>query len=91
MSKFNPDISLPYELRREDFALAMQDVYDFFFDVNSQLHAKVIRRFDDMLRPAEMSAPSGPFRGQDIAEQRVARVRRCARQRACTLKGRVSF
>ena len=55
MSKFNPEIRLPYELRREDFALAMQDIYDFFFDVNSQLRAKGIRRFDDMLRPAAMS------------------------------------
>ena len=54
-SKFNPDIRLPYELRREDFALAMQDVYDFFFDVNSRLHAKGVRRLDDMLRPAAMS------------------------------------
>lgn len=54
-SKFNPDIRLPYELRREDFALAMQDVYDFFFDVNSQLRAKGVRRLDDMLRPAAMS------------------------------------
>ena len=49
-----PKIRLP--LRREDFALAMQDVYDFFFDVNSHLHAKGIRRFDDMMRPA--SAPT---------------------------------
>ena len=31
----------------------MQDV--FFFDVNSQLHAKGIRHFDDMLRSAAMS------------------------------------
>ena len=56
MSKFNPGIRLP--LRREDFALAMQDVHDFFFDVNSQLHAKGIRRLDDMLRPAAMSVPT---------------------------------
>ncbi len=30
ISKFNPDIESPYQLRREDFALVMQDVYDFF-------------------------------------------------------------
>lgn len=36
-SSFNPDIVLPYQLRREDFALVMQDVYDFFFDVNLRL------------------------------------------------------
>ncbi len=52
---FNPAISLPYELRLEDFSLAMQDVYDFFFDVNSFLLRKGLQRLDDMLRPAIMS------------------------------------
>ena len=54
-SSFNPDIVLPYQLRREDFALAMQDVYDFFFDVNLRLFEKGIKRLDEMLRPAAMS------------------------------------
>jgi len=30
-SKFNPAARLPFELRSEDFKLAMQDVYEFFF------------------------------------------------------------
>lgn len=34
----------------------MQDI--FFFDVNSRLRAEGIRRFDDMLGPAAMSAPT---------------------------------
>lgn len=46
---------MPYELRLQDFQLAMQDVYDFFFDVNSHLTAKGLQRLDDMLRPAIMS------------------------------------
>ena len=54
-TKFNPNATLPYELRREDFQMAMQDVYDFFFDVNSQLANKGLQRLDDMLRPAIMS------------------------------------
>lgn len=33
----------------------MQDVYDFFFDVNTFLSAKGLERLDDMLRPAIMS------------------------------------
>lgn len=33
----------------------MQDVYDFFFDVNSLLARKGLQRLDDMLRPAIMS------------------------------------
>lgn len=55
LSKFNSEIELPYELRLKDFELAMQDVYDFFFDVNSSLSKKGLPRFDDMLRPAAMS------------------------------------
>ncbi len=53
--KFNPEISLPFELRLEDFRAAVQDVYDFFFDVNTGLTAKGLERLDDMLRPAIMS------------------------------------
>jgi hypothetical protein len=52
---FNSKLTLPYELRVGDFRLAMQDVYDFFFDVNSHLLDKGLDRLDDMLRPAIMS------------------------------------
>jgi len=38
-----------------DFAMALQDVYDFFFDVNSHLRGKGLHRVDEMLRPAIMS------------------------------------
>lgn len=33
----------------------MQDVYDFFYDVNKLLSSKGLQRLDDMLRPAIMS------------------------------------
>lgn len=33
----------------------MQDVYDFFYDVNAFLSKKGLQRLDDMLRPAIMS------------------------------------
>jgi len=55
MDKFNTDAVLPYELRLPDFQMAMQDVYDFFFDVNYHLGGKGLQRLDDMLRPAIMS------------------------------------
>jgi hypothetical protein len=45
----------PFELRREDFQLAMQDAYDFFFDVNFNLLGKGLQRLDETLRPAIMS------------------------------------
>jgi hypothetical protein len=53
--EFNAQIELPFALRIEDFRLAIQDVYDFFFDVNSGLVAKGLERLDDTLRPAIMS------------------------------------
>lgn len=54
-TKFNAELKLPYNLRLRDFEMAMQDVYDFFYDVNSLLEAKGLERLDDMLRPAIMS------------------------------------
>ena len=54
-SRFNASISLPYSLRIEDFRSAMQDVYDFFYDVNTGLVGKSLERLDETLRPAIMS------------------------------------
>lgn len=55
MSAFNLSAVLPYELRLKDFEVALQDIYDFFYDVNSALTAKGLQRLDDTLRPAIMS------------------------------------
>jgi hypothetical protein len=52
---FNQSANLPYSLRLKDFDAAMQDVYDFFYDVNKLLLGKGLHRMDDMLRPAAMS------------------------------------
>ena len=54
-ANFNRSLDLPFNLRVEDFELAMQDVYDFFHDVNGHLVTKGLLRLDDMLRPANMS------------------------------------
>ena len=54
-SKFNRSAPLPYGLRIMDFESTMQDVYDFFYDVNSHLIERGLERLDDMLRPAIMS------------------------------------
>jgi hypothetical protein len=54
-SAFNKTANLPYELRLKDFELAMQDVYDFFFDVNVFLLNKGLDRLEDMLRSAILS------------------------------------
>ena len=52
---FNAKAELPFELRVSDFQVAMEDVYDFFSDVNELLSGKGLHRLDDMLRPAAMS------------------------------------
>src|ERR1700738_5350322 len=52
---FNRDASPPFQLRLEDFELAMQDVYDLFNDVNTGLLEKGLERLDDFVRPAIMS------------------------------------
>src|ERR1041385_1724954 len=54
-SKLNHAARLPYQLRLPDFQMAMQDVYDFFYDVNAHLVQKGLKRLDEMLRPAIMS------------------------------------
>jgi len=52
---FNTNAQLPFELRLKDFEIAMQDVYDFFYDVNGLFQKKGLPRLDDGLRPAIMS------------------------------------
>jgi hypothetical protein len=39
-ASFNKKVVLPYQLRRADFEIAMQDVYDFFYDVNKLLRCR---------------------------------------------------
>lgn len=55
LTKFNAAAKLPFQLRLQDFQAAMQDVYDFFFDVNSHLVDKGLERLDERLRAANMS------------------------------------
>lgn len=54
-SAFNSAPTLPFELRVSDFEVAMQDVYDFFDDVNALLSGRGLHRLDDMMRPAALS------------------------------------
>ena len=65
--KFNPAPSLPFNLRILDFQSAMQDVYDFFFDVNKHLREKKLSRLDDMLRPAILSGTISDMLTESLA------------------------
>lgn len=74
---FNEKASLPYELRIADFASAMQDIYDFFFDVNSGLVEKGLDRLDDMLRPAIMSGVLSDMLTSSLAKHSRTLVENC--------------
>ncbi|WP_428116200.1 hypothetical protein [Candidatus Poriferisodalis sp.] len=52
---FNPNPGFSYALRKGDFAIAMQDVYDFFGDVNERLAEKGLGRLEDMMLRASLS------------------------------------
>ena len=65
---FNPAPRLPFNLRVEDIALAMQDIYDFFFDVNSHLFDRGLPRLDDTLRQAIMSGMISDMLTESVAK-----------------------
>ena len=52
---FNDSAELPYQLRSADFALALQDLFDFLFDVDSLLQSRDLPRLEDVVRPAVFS------------------------------------
>ena len=68
---FSPDADakLPFDLRIRHIRAAMEDVYDFFYDVNTLLIAKGLQRLDDMLRPAAMSGMISDMLTASLARQ----------------------
>lgn len=67
-SRFNPAPTMPYNLRVLDFQSAMQDCYDFLFDVNSHLLDRSLPRLDDMLRPAILSGTLSDLLTESLAK-----------------------
>src|ERR1035438_3566455 len=78
-AKFNRVAQLPYELRLHDFQMAVQDVYDLFYDVNAHLAKKGLQRLDDMLRPAIMSGVLSDMLTAIISSCSISATRRRAR------------
>lgn len=68
LERFSPAPSLPYNLRVADFQMAMQDVYDFFFDVNVHLRDRNLPRLEDMLRPANLSGTISDMLTESLAK-----------------------
>lgn len=75
--KFNPDAVLPFQLRLDDFRMAMQDVYDFFYDVNSLMREKGLERLDDMLRPANLSGMLSDMLTASVAKHSRTLTQNC--------------
>jgi len=71
---FNRNVSLPFQLRLEDFEIAMQDVYDLFYDVNTGLLEKGLERLDDFVRPAIMSGLLSDLLTASLAKHSRARA-----------------
>ncbi len=85
---FNTSARLPFQLRPEDFEIAMQDVYDLFFDVNTGLLEKGLQRLDDFLPGHHVWAYFRPADGEFVeafacvdAEQLLQRSSRPSRER----------
>lgn len=60
---------MPFDLQTRHLRAAMEDVYDFFHDVNSLLIKKGLQRLDDMLRPAAMSGMISDMLTASLARQ----------------------
>jgi hypothetical protein len=76
-SKFNAAAVLPYELRHADFDLAMQDLYDLLFDVNSAVVARGLQRLEETVRAAIFSGIASDALSQSLARHsRVLTVNR---------------
>lgn len=54
-TKFNQGTVLPYQLRLQDFDLAMRDLFDLLFDMNTALVARGVQRLEETVRPAIFS------------------------------------
>ncbi|HEX7051409.1 MAG TPA: hypothetical protein VF188_14475 [Longimicrobiales bacterium] len=53
--EFNAGAELPYQLRLGDFRLALQDIYDLLYDINTALLARNLPRLEEIVRPAVFS------------------------------------
>lgn len=72
---FNPAPRLPYNLRIDDFQLAMQDIYDFLFDVNSYLLNKRLPRLDDSIRKQTFTGTISDMFAESLAKHSRSLVR----------------
>jgi hypothetical protein len=76
-ARFNHELTLPYSLRQSDFQIAMEDAYDFFFDVNNFFLDRGLPRLDDLLRPANMSGLLSDMLTASIAKHSRTLVQNC--------------
>jgi hypothetical protein len=76
-ARFNQNADLPYSLRLNDFQIAMEDVYDFFFDVNTFFLERGLPRLDDLLRPANMSGLVSDMLTASIAKHSRTLAQNC--------------
>jgi len=66
LEDFNPKANLPYGLKTEHIAEAMQAFSEFLGFINMQLHSKKLVRLECMLMPASFSSLVGEFMAANI-------------------------
>ena len=75
LDHFNPRAKLPYGLRVEHVAAAMNEFIDFISYIGLQLRAKNLSRLESMLMPANLSSMVGEFVGAAIPRHCATIVR----------------
>jgi hypothetical protein len=58
---WNPQVQLPYQLSRGDFHGALQDLYQFLNQANSELTGRGWERLEDSMMPANFSGLISDF------------------------------
>lgn len=72
---FNSSVVLPYGLRAAEVRAALEDVYDFLYNVNRFLVGKGWDRLEETLMPATFSGVISEMAVQSVSKQSTAVIR----------------
>lgn len=73
-SNFNQSHPMAFGLSLKAIHRSMEDVYDFFHDVNQSLVEKNLRRLEDMMRPANLSGMLSDMLTDAVANNSATRL-----------------
>lgn len=73
-SNFNRNHPMAFDLSIKAIQRSMEDVYDFFYDVNRSLLEKNLQRLEDMMRPANLSGMLSDMLTDAVANNSAGRL-----------------